>query len=95
MGEVIKLNDNLAIYDLVKELESLVEKNRVSDAVVVYRVKRDKNKNAKICRYWFGEGSSIMCVGLCDYMGSVIKDYIRDYEGQSGEELGEDMNPDD
>ena len=79
MGKVIPLKNPPASVDVVKELERGVIDETVTEAVLVYRVKPvNENDRGQIRRYWFGEDSTIMGLGLARHMCGVIEDYIRE-----------------
>ena len=77
MPKVIPFKEAPEIVAVVKNLEQDID--NVSEAVLIYRVKpTNDDETGRIHRYWFGEGSTIMCLGLARHMVDVIADWIRE-----------------
>lgn len=77
MSKVIPLTEPPLIVEVVKELESQID--NVTEAVLIYRVgPTTEDEKGRIHRYWFGEGSTMMCLGLARHMVDVIADWIRE-----------------
>jgi len=90
MAKVVPIKEPPIIIDVVEELRDFVEKDMVTEAVVIYRTKgNDETECGRIRRYWFGDNSTIMCIGLCHHMATVIEDYTR----EQNDILEDDLNP--
>ena len=76
-AKVIPLKEAPMIVDVVKELEQAVIDDHVTEAVLIYRVKpTNDNEKGRIHRYWFGDDSTIMCLGLARHMCDVIAEWV-------------------
>ncbi|RLI53545.1 MAG: hypothetical protein DRP09_15500 [Candidatus Thorarchaeota archaeon] len=73
-NNLIKFPSARKIYEVLEDVESNMD--NITEAVVVYRVKDRKENKYTIKRYWFGENSSINCLGLASHMVDLIADYI-------------------
>jgi hypothetical protein len=71
----------LATFD---ELRDGLENDRVSDFIIISRVKNDEPNDeydGHLIKYnWMGRDSSILCLGLLEYMAEKIKNWIWDRE---------------
>lgn len=73
-----------SVISTLKELMVDLEEDRVTDFIIISRVKdgtSDDTYDGHVIKYnWMGRDSSILCLGLLDYMKSKIKDFIWDRE---------------
>jgi hypothetical protein len=77
MGKVIPLKEAPEIVGVVKELEQGVVDDSVTEAILIYRTKpTNDNEKGHIHRYWFGENSTITCLGLARHMCDIIAEWI-------------------
>ena len=77
MSKVIPFKKAPEIASVAQELAQAIIEDQVTECIVIYRVKPTKdNGKGRICRYWFGENSTIMCLGLAHHMCDVIAEWI-------------------
>lgn len=62
--------------ETLTEFAHLLRHGDITDAIVVFRYK--DNDEHKLGYNWMGESSSVMCLGLCDYLAMHVRDWIRD-----------------
>lgn len=78
-AKIIHLKEAPQVVDVVKQLEQAVINDEVTEAVLIYRVKPTTDYElGRIMRYWFGENSTIMCLGLARHMCDVIANHIKE-----------------
>jgi hypothetical protein len=81
MAEIINFNEKES-QRIIKELQDLLKRNIVENLVLTYsrkptpeEIEERGNDCDIIYRYWFGESSSIYCLGLVENMAHIIKRY--------------------
>ena len=70
MATVLKLNDSEA-SNLLDSLSEKCSRNEVTDFVIMART-----KDGNTVRHWFGNESSLRCLGMVSYLVHVISSYI-------------------
>ena len=86
MAKVININKKDYFVRVMEEALEFERQGLVTDFVLTYR--RDYTEEEKregkdteagmTCRYWFGETSSIFCLGLWSNMRHIIEHYIEE-----------------
>lgn len=84
MAKVINLKGKSFFQEVVEEMMEFDRQGLVTDLVLTYRRNySDEEKKAgedtdtgQVCRYWFGETSSIFCLGLNQNMNYIIQAFI-------------------
>lgn len=61
--------------EFLDELKQLCREDRLKDFVCIYSNSRKEDEEIEVFDYWFGETSTVMCLGLIE----VIKDRILEY----------------
>lgn len=83
--KIVDFRGDSYFKQIMEELQEFVGEDLVTDLVLTYR--RDYTKKeieegkaddgvGMTCRYWFGETSSIFCLGLWANMRHIIERYI-------------------
>lgn len=62
--------------ETLADFAHLLRRGDITDAIMVFRYK--DGAGYKLGYNWMGEGSSVLCLGLCDYLAMHIKDWIRE-----------------
>ena len=84
MAKILDFKDKSYFQEVVDEMMEFERQGLVTDLVLIYRrdytkeeVSQSKAVDAgMICRYWFGDTSSIFCLGLNTNMSHIIAAYV-------------------
>jgi len=58
----------------------LANKGRIKELVLSYTVEDEHDGRRVIGTYWFGEGSSLMCLGLAEHVKNLISEFINGHK---------------
>lgn len=77
MAEIINFNPRTDLVGFWKDCLDDYKAGNITDLVFVYR--RKNGEERQVCWHWFGEESSILALGLIEYMKHVIHNWIREH----------------
>jgi len=82
-NSVIKFPNQNDFDDFLEEFIELHKEKKVKDLIMTFTVEHideDGDMARDIHSYWFGENSSLVCIGLADRMKQLIHYYMDDLQ---------------
>jgi hypothetical protein len=74
--KVIDLHGKTVFRQVIDELCRNDDKGIVTDCVILARTKTKDGVEGNLVRYWFGEESTVACLGMTCHMQFILSNYI-------------------
>lgn len=84
-SNVIRFPNITAAKEFLEEFEKRYDAGEITDAILMFRFKEKGEKEATTQHTWFGESSSLFCLGMAQMLVYIISKYIYGYERQEKE----------